>query len=203
MKWLLSRSLVLLAAAALAAAGCCTNQPQQSAARQRPTMRKLAPTASVGREGCPETALWRAKPAEQIPAGVNPTETKPTPSNPAVDEKKMSVTKAAYGKLPDGTPIDQYTLVNPQGLESQAHQLRRDHHRRGDARSQRQDREHHAPPRLAGRLHGSDKDGKPTTPYFGATVGRYGNRIAKGHFTLEGKEYTLAVNNGPNPCTAD
>ena len=40
------------------------------------------------------------------------------------------------------------------------------------------------------------------SPYFGAIVGRYANRIASGRSPSTAKDYPLAVNNGPNTCTA-
>jgi aldose 1-epimerase len=44
----------------------------------------------------------------------------------------------------------------------------------------------------------SPEDYLTSTKYLGALIGRFGNRIAKGKFKLDGNEYTLAVNNGPN-----
>jgi len=119
------------------------------------------------------------------------------PGNQTTGELKMMVTKEAYGKLSDGTQIDQYTLTNPNGLKVKLINYGaiitsvETPDRNGKIENITLHRDLLADYREM-------KNGKSTTPYFGATVGRYGNRIAKGHFTLDGKEYTLAVNNAPN-----
>jgi aldose 1-epimerase len=96
-----------------------------------------------------------------------------------------------FGKTSDGRPIDRYTLKNANGLEADVITWGA----------------------IVTRLLVPDRSGTPGDvvlgfdtldgylaqhPYFGAIVGRYGNRIAKGRFTLNGKTYTLATNNGPN-----
>ncbi|MCG2682701.1 MAG: galactose mutarotase [Planctomycetales bacterium] len=103
----------------------------------------------------------------------------------------MSIKKEPFGKTPEGADVDLYTLTNANGL------------------------------RVKIMTYGAtitsvevpDRDGLPANvtlsldslddylkghPFFGSTVGRYANRIAKGKFSIDGKEYTLATNNGPN-----
>ena len=104
---------------------------------------------------------------------------------------KPGVKKESFGTLPDGTSVDLYTITNAQGMEIRATNYG------GIIVSLRV-------PDKKGNLDdialGFDdlKGYLANTPYFGAIIGRYGNRIAKGKFTLDGKEYTLARNNGPN-----
>lgn len=101
------------------------------------------------------------------------------------------ITKADFGKTANGTPVEIYTLKNANGAEAKIMTYG------GIVQS----------------LSVPDKNGKfadvvlgydnlqgylDVTPYFGALIGRYGNRIAGGKFTLEGQSYTLATNNGPN-----
>ncbi len=106
-------------------------------------------------------------------------------------EGKATVKKQAFGKTADGTPVDLYTLSNANGFEVAITNYG------GIIVSLK------APDRngrFADVVLGFDSlDGYlKQHPYFGAIVGRYGNRIAKGRFKLNGTEYKLATNNGPN-----
>jgi aldose 1-epimerase len=104
---------------------------------------------------------------------------------------KGSVTKQAFGKTSAGEAVDLYTLKNKNGVEVSIMNYGAIvvSLKTPDAKGQ-----------LADIVLGFDKlDGYlATNPYFGAVVGRYGNRIAKGEFSIDGQKYTLAKNNGEN-----
>lgn len=102
-----------------------------------------------------------------------------------------AITKAPFGQTEAGQPIELYTLKNASGMEAGIINLG------GIVVSLK------VPGRggqIADVVLGFDKlaDYEKPNPYFGAIVGRYGNRIAKGRFTLNGVEYKLAVNDGEN-----
>ncbi len=122
------------------------------------------------------------------------SQTPPAPagSKAAVEERPAArVTRAPFGTLPDGTAVDLFTLTNAQGVEVRAITYG------GIIVSIRvPDREG----RLDDVVLGYDTlDGYVArNPYFGCITGRYANRIAKARFTLEGRTYRLAANDGPN-----
>jgi len=104
---------------------------------------------------------------------------------------KMTVTKSPFGATPDGQSVNLYSCTNAQGWVMKLMTYGA----------------------TVVQLRAPDREGKMENitlgfdsldgylgdhPYFGATVGRYANRIAGGQFTLDGKQYTLATNNGPN-----
>jgi aldose 1-epimerase len=103
----------------------------------------------------------------------------------------MKIIKSHFGTLNDGTDVPIYTLVNDAGMEARITPYG------GTVVS----------------LTAPDPDGTMAdvvlgfdtldeyldhSPFFGCLVGRYGNRIADGEFTLDGETYTLATNDGPN-----
>lgn len=104
-------------------------------------------------------------------------------------ETKPMTTIKPFGTLPDGQVVTAYTLVNKNGVSLSVINYGA----------------------IITSIKTPDKQGvsedivlgydslngylDTRTPYFGAVVGRYGNRIAKGRFSLDGKEYTLAQNN--------
>ncbi|OGS74484.1 MAG: galactose mutarotase [Flavobacteria bacterium RIFCSPLOWO2_12_FULL_35_11] len=105
--------------------------------------------------------------------------------------KSTSIEKTAYGTTPQGENVDKYTLKNLKGMEvgiityggiitslivPNKNGLQEDV--------------------VLG--YDSLEDYTKGNSYFGAIIGRFGNRIAKGKFILDGVEYKLAINNGPN-----
>jgi aldose 1-epimerase len=101
------------------------------------------------------------------------------------------VTRAPFGRLPDGRPVDVFTLTNGRGLEVRAISY-------GAIIVSL-----HAPDR-SGRLEDvvlghDDLDGYlGASPYFGAVIGRYANRIARGQLSLDGRIHALAINDPPH-----
>ena len=102
------------------------------------------------------------------------------------------ITVAPFGTTPDGKQATVYTLTNASGMEVRVTDYG------GVILSI-------SVPDREGTVEdvtlGFDELEPYTTgesPYFGALIGRYGNRIADGRFSLDGQTYTLATNNGPN-----
>ena len=104
---------------------------------------------------------------------------------------QTGITQAPFGHLPGGAAVTQFTLTNAHGMVAKIIDF-------GG---------------IITELRAPDRDGrladvvlgfnsiKPyctDSPYFGALIGRYGNRIARGRFTLDGVQVQLPVNNGNN-----
>ena len=109
----------------------------------------------------------------------------------AKKKNKGSVKKEVFGKTEDGKKVDAYILTNKNGLQAKIITY-------GAMLT-----EMHVPDKngkLGDIVLGHDKleDYLDGHSYFGVTTGRVANRIARGKFTLDGNEYTLATNNDPN-----
>ena len=103
----------------------------------------------------------------------------------------FNVNKEFFGKTTDGDNVDQYTLKNSNGMEVSIISYG------GIITSWKaKDREGNYRDIVLGFDNLSDYE--TSSPYFGALIGRYGNRIREGKFSLDGVEYNLAVNNGEN-----
>lgn len=108
----------------------------------------------------------------------------------------LSSQQSSFGKLPDGTPIEKFVLTNSHGMQAtvityggvlQALKV--------------PDRKGHSEDVVLGF---DDVQGYLDNPtvFFGATIGRFGNRIADGRFSLDGKSYQIPRTTRPTPCTA-
>jgi aldose 1-epimerase len=104
---------------------------------------------------------------------------------------QAGIEKQDFGKTKDGKPVEIYTLTNANGLKAKVMTY-------GAILTELQVPDRQG--RMGDVVLGFDNLDSYLAghPFFGATVGRYANRIAGGKFKLDGKEFKLAVNNGPN-----
>jgi len=111
---------------------------------------------------------------------------------PASRSNTPTVSRTRFGASPDGSPVDLFTIANAGGMEvrTMPYGAILVSIRVPDRRGQ--------PADVVLGLDTFEDYITKQPPYFGAVVGRYGNRIAKGRFTLDGTLYHLATNNGPN-----
>lgn len=107
------------------------------------------------------------------------------------ESQAPKISKTVFDRLPDGTVIDQYSLEAPSGEKIDIITYG------GIITSWLvPDRDGNLGDVVLG--HDSMEGYLAPSPYFGALIGRYGNRIAKGRFTLDGETYELATNNDQN-----
>jgi aldose 1-epimerase len=101
------------------------------------------------------------------------------------------MTTTIFGRLPDGREVSRYTLTNRAGITAQIINY-------GATVTSLRVPDRNG--KLSDIVLGYDslQDYIDGTAYFGAIVGRYGNRIGKGQFQLDGKKYQLTVNDGEN-----
>ncbi|MFL6213367.1 MAG: aldose epimerase family protein [Blastocatellia bacterium] len=106
-------------------------------------------------------------------------------------KQKMKTGKESFGKLPDGTPVDLYTLTNANGVEMKVITY-------GGIVTSLKTPDRNG--QLGDIVLGFDnlQGYLDKSPYFGALIGRYGNRIGNAQFTLNGKTYRLPKNDGDN-----
>jgi aldose 1-epimerase len=115
-----------------------------------------------------------------------------TPQTTDASSSSMpAVTRQPFGKTPDGTEAEIFTLKNSNGIEVRVTNY-------GGIITSIATPDRHG--EFADIVLGFDtlSEYLAPHPYFGSVVGRYANRIADGRFTIDGVDYRLALNNGPN-----
>lgn len=149
--------------------------------------------SALGLSAAATGALVGAVVAQDATPGASPVASPGAPSvaSPtAGGGMTPTITSQPFGDV-DGTPVDLYTLINANGMQVRVMTYG------GIIQAINVPNAEGERTNVALGFDNLDKY-VAGNPYFGAIIGRYGNRIAEGTFTLGGTEYTLPINNEPN-----